>query len=207
VVLTLALRDAGLMDAWEEINQVLTAFVGRADSMTPPQFLEILQSENLGSMSAFTSPAVIENLLGRIQAGEAGVQSILAHPIEAPIAEEKLVLPRSFTFFSQRFTPESWAMGRMVFDRENPDPTGPPMVRVLRRLPSALEINFAVIGNNTPAGLLAQRMTTSGVPYRDGLDFSRELVSIREGMAQPGHPEWTTSWLTPGPIIVPDSTP
>ncbi|MCX6875247.1 MAG: DUF3160 domain-containing protein [Verrucomicrobia bacterium] len=185
MVLTLALRDAGLMAEWEEIDRILTTFVGRADSMTPPQLLEILQSENLGSMSAITSSAVVENLLVRIQAGEAGVQDILAHPIEAPIAEEKLVLPRSFTFFSQRFTPESWAMGRMVFDniwRVNADPAGAPMVRVLRRLPSALDINFAVMGNNTPASLLAQRMTSSGVPYRDGLDYSRELVSVREVM-------------------------
>jgi len=185
VVLTLVLRDAGLMDEWEEIDKVMTAFVGRADSMTPPQLLEILQSENLGTLSAFSSTAVLENLLARIQSGQAGVQDILGHPIPAPAGEAKLVLPRSFTFFSQRFTPESWAMGRMVFDniwRENPDPSGPPMVRVLRRLPSALDINFAVMGNNTPAPLLALRMGAPGVPYRDGLDFSRELLSIREVM-------------------------
>ncbi|MES2920557.1 MAG: DUF3160 domain-containing protein [Verrucomicrobiota bacterium] len=186
VVLTLTLRDAGLMDEWEEIDRIITPFVGRADSMTPPQLLEILESENLGSLSAFTSAAVLPNLLAHIQTGQAGVQDILAHPIPAPLGEAKLVLPRSFTFFSQRFTPESWAMGRMVFDkiwRENANPEGPPMVRVLRRLPSALDINFAVMGNNTPAGLLAQRMTSSsGVLYRDGHDFSRELVSIREIM-------------------------
>ena len=185
VVLTLSMQNAGLMDEWEEIDRILTPFVGRADSMTPPQLLEILQSENLASMSAFTSPAVLNNLLARIQSGQAGVQNILSHPIGAPFGEEKLVLPRSFTFFSQRFTPESWAMGRMVFDniwRENTDPAGPPMVRVLRRLPSALDVNFAVMGNNTPSNLLAQRMTSSGVPYRDGLDFSRELLSVREIM-------------------------
>ncbi len=186
VMLTLALRDANLMDEWEEIDRILTPFVGRADSMSPPQLLEILQSENLGSMSAFTSTSVLTNLLARIQTGQAGVQDILAHPIPAPLGEAKLVLPRSFTFFSQRFTPESWAMGRMVFDnlwRENSDPSGPPMVRVHRRLPSALDINFAVMGNNTPAGLLAQRMTSSsGVLYRDGHDFSRELLSVREIM-------------------------
>ena len=194
IVLTLALRDAGLMDEWEEIDGVLTTFVGQADSMTPPQLLEILQSEGLGTMSAFTSAADVEFLLTRIQSGQAGVQDILAHPIPAPIAEEKLVLPRSFTFFSQRFTPESWAMGQTVFDnlwRENADPSGPPMVRVHRRLPSALDINFAIMGNNTPAGLLAQRMSTSGgEAYRDGLDFSRELVSIRDVMdSQPA-----TAW-------------
>ncbi len=186
IVLTLALRDAGLMDEWEEIDRIITPFVGRADSMTPPQLLEILNSEGLGSMSAFTSTAVVDNLLARIQTGHAGVQDILAHPIPAPVGQTKRVLPRSFTFFSQRFTPESWAMGRMVFDnlwRENTNPAGPPMVRVLRRLPSALDINFAVMGNNTPANHLAQRMaSTSGVPYRDGLDFSRELISIREIM-------------------------
>ncbi|MEY3898834.1 MAG: hypothetical protein RLZZ214_4356 [Verrucomicrobiota bacterium] len=185
VVLTLAIQNAGLMDEWQEIDRVLTTFVGRADSMTPPQLLEILQSENLGSLSSFTSTSVLTNLLARIQTGQAGVQNILAHPIPAPVGSEKLVLPRSFTFFSQRFTPESWAMGRMVFDniwRENADPAGPPMVRVLRRLPSALDINFAVMGNNTAAGLLAQRMTSSGVLYRDGHDFSRELVSVREIM-------------------------
>ena len=186
VVLTLTLRDAGLMDEWEEMDRIITPFVGRADSMTPPQLLEILQSENLGSLSAFTSTAVLTNLIARIQTGQAGVQDILAHPIPAPVGEQKLVLPRSFTFFSQRFTPESWAMGRMVFDniwRENSDPAGAPMVRVLRRLPSALDINFAVMGNNTPAGLVAQRMMSStGVLYRDGHDFSRELVSVREIM-------------------------
>jgi hypothetical protein len=186
IVLTLALHNAGLMDEWQEIDRVITPFVGQTDSMGPPQLLEILLSENLDSVYDFSSAAVVENLLSRIQAGQAGIQNILGHPIPAPVGEAKLVLPRSFAFFGQRFTPESWAMGRMVFDniwRENPDPEGDPMVRVLRRLPSALDVNFAVMGNNTPAELLAQRMAaSSGVPYRDGYDFSRELVSVRELM-------------------------
>ena len=194
IVLTLTLHNAGLMDEWEEIDRVLTPFVGRTDSMSPPQLLEILLSENLDSLSDFTSTSVVETLFSRIQTGQAGVQDILTHPIPAPVGEAKLVLPRSFAFFGQRFTPESWAFGRMVFDniwRENPNPAGEPMKRVLRRLPSALDINFAVMGNNTPANLLAQRMvSTSGAAFRDGHDFSRELFSIRELMDAQAPEAW-----------------
>jgi hypothetical protein len=184
VVVTLGLSDAGLMDEWEEIDRILTTLVGRSDNLTPPQLLEILQSENLAGLSYFTSATVLENLLARIQAGQAGVQDIAAHPIFAPVAEQKRVLPRSFALFGQRFTPESWALGRTVFDniwRANPNPSGPPMIRIHRRLPSALDLAFSVLGNNTPAPLLAQRMNAAnGVPYRDGYDFARELVSVRE---------------------------
>lgn len=197
VILTLAIQSAGMMDEWKEIDDVITAFTGRHDSMTPPQLLEILKSLNLNTAAAFTSDQILENLLVRIQTGQTGVQNISAHPIAAPLGESKRVLPRSFTFFGQRFTPESWAMGRMVFDkiwRENADPSGPPMVRVRRRLPSALDINFAVLGNDTPGNLLAQRMANgAGVAFRDGYDFSRELVSIREIMDSQTPDAWSGS--------------
>ena len=219
-VLTIALNDAGLMDEWLEIDAILTPFMGRADSLTPPQLLEILVSENLGTFDAFTGTDKLETLLAHLNSGTAGVQDILAHPIPAPLSETKLVLPRSFTFFGQRFTPESWAFGRMVFDniwRQNPDPlSADPMVRIRRRLPSALDINFAVMGNNTPAALLSQRMTAPGVPFRDGFDFSRELVAVRRVMDGQGPAAWSGSLYlhqldalrslsTPLPVTVPEA--
>ncbi len=194
VVMTLRMQENGLMDDWEQIDSVITRFLGNADSLTPPQLMEILAAEGITSVSSLTSPAQLATLLARIQAGQAGVQQILGSPIPAPLSETKLVLPRSFLLFGRRFTPESWAMGNFVFDniwRENPDPNGPPVVRIHRRLPSALDVNFAVMGNNTPAALLAERMQNPGVPYRDGFDFSRELVSMRQVMDSQGPEAWT----------------
>jgi hypothetical protein len=183
VVLTFSLESAGLMDEWLEMDAMLTPFMGRADSLSPPQFLELLHAAGLNGLSDVTSSAVLNGLLEKIQSGQAGVQQITGHPIEAPGDESLTVLPRSFTFFGQRFTPESWAFSRMVFDRiwrENSEVSGPPMVRVHRRLPSALDIGFTVLGNNIPAARLSDRMAGPGVPYRDGYDFSRELVSLRQ---------------------------
>ncbi len=184
-VLTLSLAEAGLMDEWLELDGMPTPFMGTADSLTPPQLLEILHAAGITKLADLYAPEVLPALLAKIQTGHAGVQQITGHPIKAPINERKLVLPRFFTFFGQHFTPESWALSRTVFDRiwrENTGASGPPMVRVLRRLPSALDINFAVMGNDTPAGLLSSRMTTTtgGVQYRDGLDYSRELVALRQ---------------------------
>lgn len=196
VVLTLGLRDAGLMEAWHEIDGILTPFTGTPDALTPPQLLEILTAENLGSMEAFSAPQAMETLLARLMAGQAGAQQITAHPIPAPLEEKPLILPRSFVFFPQRFTPESWAFTHMVFDkiwRENPAPDGPAMVRIHRRLPSALDINFVAMGNNTPAALLAQRMISPGIPHRDGLDFSRELVSLRQVLDDSSPEGWESS--------------
>ncbi len=197
VVLTLALKDGGLMGKWSEIDQVLTTFAGRADSLTPPQLLEILEAEGLGSIAAFDTPAKLTNLALRIEAGQAGVQQITSHPILAPFEERRLVLPRSFALFGQKFTPESWALTNFVFDRiwrENPDPNGAPLVRVRRRLPSALDVSFAVFGNDTPADLLRQRMRMAGgVGFRDGHDFSRELVSLRETLDGAGPDAWSGS--------------
>lgn len=194
VVMTLKMQESGLMDDWQRIDGVITRFLGNADSLTPPQFMEILAAEGISSVASLTSSNQLATLLARIESGQAGVQQITGSPIPAPIAETKLVLPRSFLLFGRRFTPESWAMGNFVFDniwRENPDPNGPPVIRIHRRLPSALDVNFAVMGNNTPAALLADRMQVPGVPYRDGFDFSRELVAMREVMDSQGPAAWS----------------
>ena len=176
VVLHDLLRRSQRFAQWESFDKLLQTFVGRTDSMTFGQLGGLLEAAKI------TSPAAIADLatLGRLQAdidkGNLGVQQIRSDYFESsPLGPDRAALPRSFTTMGQKFVVDSWATAKLVADdimwHE---------AKVQRRMPSALDVAFGVLGNDAAIPLLVRRIVDkNGVAFRDGLPYQHNLAAVR----------------------------
>ncbi len=164
--LSLLLEASDQMESWRKMESAIAAFVGLSDSMTPPQMLGLLEGLNLRSFESFETPGDIGRVQEAILTANYGVQEIPGPGLTT--CEGDSVPARSFTFFGQRFTPDSWALSQSVYDR----------LPVYRRVPSSLDVAFGALGNRYATGWLAHRMRdTGGMPFRDGYPYQEHLAA------------------------------
>ena len=130
------------------------------------------------------------------------MQNITSGYFTSPFGPEQLKLPRSFAFLPQRFTLDSWAFGKNVYDQIIWDDDGIPCEedKVKRRVPSSLDVAFSVFGNNQVAPIIETRISnTNGHKYRDGKPYQHNLAAVRNVIDQQDASTWTnsiyTSWL------------
>jgi hypothetical protein len=102
----------------------------------------------------------------------------------------------------QRFALDAWAMGQCVFDKIIWDTDGIPQFsdKVMRRVPSALDVAFSVLGNNqTVPNIVSRIANTNGHPWRDGYPYQHNLTAARMVVDLQDGGIWTnniyTSWL------------
>lgn len=165
--LSLLLRESGQEATWMAIESVLSTFVGLSDSMTPPQMLGLLELEGLDSFEAFQDSTDLTRLKTTILNGSYGKQEITSAFI-ANCSFDTIDAPRAFAFFGQRFTPDSWTMAEVTYDR----------IPMLRRLPMSLDVAMATLDNPAAVSLLVERMQdTNGLPFRDGLPYQSHLAA------------------------------
>ena len=134
--------------------------------------------------------------------GQLGVQQIQSGYFFSPLSRQQIKLPRSFTVLGQRFVPDAWAMGQCVFDKIIWDEDGIPSFsdKVMRRVPSALDIAFAVLGNDQTVPDIASRIANpSGVAFRDGYPYQHNLAAARRVVDLQDPSVWTNNiyycWL------------
>lgn len=186
VVLTHLLAQAGYRETWREFDRLLQFFVGRTDSMTPGQMSELLEAAQIGSMADVSSPSVLTNLQWRILTGTLGVQNIRGDAYMCPLGSEQLVLPRSFTLAGQKFTVDSWALSQNVYDSILLGGN-----KVNRRIPSCLDVAFAVLGNDQVVpDLCARAINPVGRAFRDGLPYLHNLAATRQVIDQHTPQAW-----------------
>src|SRR5260370_31309297 len=102
--------------------------------------------------------------------GKIRSQNIQSGDFFSPLTRQQIKLPRSFSVLGQRFVWDAWAMGQCVFDKIIWDADGIPGFadKVLRRVPSALDVAFSVLGNSQTVPIIAARAgNTNGHPWRD----------------------------------------
>lgn len=195
VGLTLLLEESGQMGNWESMENLVAAFVGLSDSMTPAQLLGLLRGEGLGTLEAFRSPEALDRLQEAILGGPYGLQEI-PQPVEHPCPPVQTSVPdRSFTFFGQRFVPDSWVLSQVTFDRIWRDGE-----LLLRRIPSSVDVAFAALGNRAAVEILAGRIRDPhGMPTRDGLPYQPDLAAAYQTLQAQEDAFWQSnlyqSWL------------
>ena len=183
-VLSMILQSSGQAQRAEELDSLLHLFVGPADSMTFSQFKPLLAAAGMTSLASILSTNQLAALHRALIQGELGVQLIQGDVFFSPFGSEQLQLPRSFALTGQRFVPDAWALTYVTYDRirwfeEIPDRTV--FKKVLRRVPSALDAAYAVLGNREIAWEFAQRMLTPGMPpyhFRDGFPYAHNLEAL-----------------------------
>ena len=165
--------DRKWVEEWRMVDTPIRSMVGWADSMTPIQLYQLLDAEGKGQLGSLTDED-LSGLVEKILAGELGFQNILSHYYVSPMTPERIVMPRAMTFLGQRFALDSWAMGQVVFDNIVQG-----NVKVMRRIPSSLDIAFSTFGNNAALPIIVDRMVTPGRPFRDGLPYQDNLAAVR----------------------------
>jgi hypothetical protein len=175
VVLHDLLRRAGQEKQWEHFDRLLRHFVGRPDSLCCTQLGEVLTAFGVDAPAQLT-PEKLDALRTHIQSGKIGEQHIRGEWFCVdPSDPKKFVLPRTFAFLGQRFVLDSWVLSKVVYDDILWKDT-----KVQRRIPSGLEMSFAVLGNDHVAPLLVERMKDqNGRRFRDGLPYQHNLAATR----------------------------
>ncbi len=141
--------EGGGRAGYDEIRNMIDAFVGRPDSMTPVEAealktaLGVADGTELAGLSD-------EQILAAILAGGFGAQAINGHgTIAVPGAEETPLAP-SFLLFGQAYIIDSEVLGRLIYDRfRSPEP---------RLMPQPLDVAATVLGNDAATRLLADEL-------------------------------------------------
>src|SRR6185436_19156521 len=145
------------------------------DSLNFAQLRELLLTAGINSPADLPNQAALTNLQNQLMSGQLGMQHITSGYYFSPLGPGQVKLPRSFTVMGQRFVMDSWALGKCTFDSIFWDDDGIPTVwdKVQRRVPSALDIAFSVLGNSQIVPELAVRISRTNLTFADGRPYWR----------------------------------
>jgi len=208
VALELLLRNSGASSNWFQFNRALEMLVGTADSLTFAQLNGLLVAAGINSPADLPSQAALIDLQNQLMSGQLGLQQITSGYYYSPFSAVQVKLPRSFAFMGQRFVMDSWAFNKCTFDSILWDDNGIPEVtdKVFRRVPSALDLAFAVLGNSQVVPEIASRIALTNltpshgrVYWRDGRKYQHNLAAVRNVIDSQSPAAWTNSiynhWL------------
>jgi RNA polymerase sigma factor (sigma-70 family) len=176
IVLDDLLRRGGKFQQWNEFDQMIQTFVGKTDSATFAHLEGVLAKANLKSAADVKDLDTLKAVQDQILAGKIGMQHIRGDVYYCyPFGAEKAELPRSFTLLGQKFVMDSWVTSKIVYDDIVWDNN-----KVMRRIPSGLDVAFAALGNSQTVPWLVDRMTAQGGrKFRDGLNYQHNLAAVR----------------------------
>lgn len=208
VALELALRNSGQFSNWLQFNRTLELFVGTPDSLTFAQLNGLLVTAGINSPANLPNLAALTNLQNQLMSGTLGMQQITSGYYYTPFSATQVKLPRSFCFMGQRFVMDSWAFSKCTFDQIIWDDNGIPELadKVLRRVPSALDVAFAVFGNSQIVAEIAARIARTNLTpadgrmyWRDGRKYQHNLAAVRNVIDSQNSGAWTNTiynhWL------------
>lgn len=208
VALDLALRNSGSLSNWFQFNRTLEMLVGTPDSLTFAQLDGLLVAAGINGPWNLPNQAALTNLQNQLMSGQLGMQQIPSGYYYSPFSAAQMKLPRSFCFMGQRFVMDSWAFSKTTFDSIIWDENGIPEFtdKVLRRVPSALDVAFAVLGNNQIVPEIAARIARTNLTsadgrayWRDGRKYQHNLAAVRNVIDSQNPSAWTNSiynhWL------------
>jgi hypothetical protein len=175
VVLHDLLRRADAFSQWREFDALIQTFVGKTDSMTFAQLDGVLARGGITSAGDVKDLAALEKIQADILSGKIGLQHVRSDNYISPFGVEKAQLPRSFTLLGQKFVVDSWATAKVVFDDVIWDNK-----KVMRRVPSCLDVAFAALGNDQVVPDLVGRINDGkSHRWRDGLNYQHNLAAVR----------------------------
>jgi Protein of unknown function (DUF3160) len=208
VALDLLLQNSGEFSNWFQFNHTLEMLVGTPDSLNFAQLHDLLVTAGINSPADLPNQAALTNLQNQLMSGQLGMQQITSGYYYTPLSALQVKLPRSFAFMGQRFVMDSWAFGKCTFDDIVWDENGIPEFadKVLRRVPSALDVAFSVLGNSQVVPEIAARIARTDLTpadgrayWRDGRKYQHNLAAVRNVIDSQSPAAWTNTiynhWL------------
>ncbi len=198
LLLTEAMGPTG-RERWQNMERVLAAFVGESDNLTPPELPRLLADLGVASLAearALDDQTITATLLR----GGYGAQRIASEMIVNGTGGT-LPLSRVFLLFGQRYVVDSHVFANVVYDRAGGG-------RVMRMMPSPLDVAYAALGNDDALPLLRGDLTA--YPYAPDLEAMRLLVDSHGDEYWQGslYTRWLDSLraLSPGTALVTQGT-
>ncbi len=149
-----------------EIDGMLKSFVGPSDNVTLPNVADVLSSSGITNPSELLDTSKCALFVNTLRQKSYAFQQINSQIlISDPMSPAQIKPASSFLLLGQRFIIDSYTTGNVVFDKivyNN--------VKVLRMLPSSLDVLFAT-GNNAAAQLLK--------PELEQYHYSSNLGALR----------------------------
>ncbi len=174
VVLLDLLRRSGREESWRQFDKAIQTFVGRTDSATFDDLARVTAAAKVHSPADLKTDDDLKALADVILDSSAGKQDVRGDVYASPHPSVKVSLPRSFTVLGQKFVVDSWATSKVVFDDILWDND-----KVVRRVPSCLDVAFAALGNNHVVPDLVGRIEGGSHPFRDGKPYQHNLAAVR----------------------------
>lgn len=186
-------NNTSAMSRWGQIERICRVLYGVTDSMTLPQLDGMLQADGIRSLADATTEARVRQIQSRILSGQLGLQNI---PSYYWLGWKEARFPRVFHLFGQRFAPDSWVMTRVVMDAIKRDKQ-----TLTRRMPSALDVAYAVFGNDSIASLIAAKIQTPTIGqhlgmWQDGRQYQHNLLAARQTVDGVASEAWNESLYT-----------
>ncbi len=187
VVLQRLVGLSGQGQRWQSVNQLLKLSVGRQNSMGIDELGAALTAIGSPALEDVT-PGTLVQLQTDLLNGRVGLPDYAAGPFYGNDTGVRPQLSARFAFTGKRFIADGWVQSMVTYDRIRWEGEGVPERyrfgdAVVRRFPSALDVAFAVFGNDGVVGPLAERMMrTDGLSFRDGLPYQHNLVAARRTM-------------------------
>ncbi|MCP4109753.1 MAG: DUF3160 domain-containing protein [Desulfobacteraceae bacterium] len=187
IIMHYLLQQADMYKQWEEFDQIIQTFVGKTDSMTFAQLGIILNAHNIQSPGDINDLQTLQNLQDAIMSTDYGAQDIQSHLyVSTPYGSDKVQVPRSFTLLGQKFILDSWVFSKVVADNISWDNN-----KVRRRIPTSLDVAFAVFGNSQIVPeIVSLIMNPTGVKFRDGLFYQHNLAALRNVIDKQNEEMW-----------------
>lgn len=194
LVLVHAMREAHQIESIASLDELISSLVGDgglgSDSLTPSQLSFIVPTEQ-GNLLEFYFPNGVadvdrlKTLQQEIVSKGLGKQLINGHARIEDSHQQTTptALPMSFAVFGQQFVWSAFIFTRLVYDQ-----IVFKQEKVPRRVPSAVEVAFALFGNDAASEEIARRMRAQEcddktfTKHRDGLPYASNLMALRESV-------------------------
>lgn len=175
------------------IEEVCRLLYGVTDSMTLPQLDSVLHAEGISSVAETASESRVRAIQAKILNGQLGLQNV---PGLYWLGWGEARFPGVFHLFGQRFSPDAWLMTRVVMDAVKRNGS-----ILTRRMPSALDVAYGVLANDSVAPLIADsiRAPASGphpARWQNGREYQHNLLAARLTVDAAASEAWNQSLYT-----------
>jgi hypothetical protein len=182
IVMTQVLHaSAGGWAHYQTIDKLITELVGLSDNGTFDQLHALLLAvdRTLVDDKPPLTDAAIQAVVAALSASSLGTQGYAgrAFAVDPAGAGGPVVLPRLFAVMGGKFILDGWVTSKVCDPNLAPGLLG-------RRLPSGVDVAYAVFANDAAAPVLLDRMQRQRkdahfVPFRDGVRFGGQIGALR----------------------------